>query len=150
MNFNYYRKITKKSPPYIKMSSFKIRVILEILLNSIVCFLQFSYFAIRDRLIIKVDLFSQFYGSLEFWIHLSPLSNSPLRTYMFNCFTWISLIQHSLQSLKSYIHIYNKYIFITFFKRFCLLNPVREFLILWRGTIVLNFTPRNICSCSKK
>ena len=88
--------------------------------------------------------------SLEFWIHLSPLSNSPLRTYMFNCFTWISLIQHSLQSLKSYIHIYNKYIFITFFKRLCLLNPVREFLILWRGTIVLNFTPRNICSCSKK
>ena len=57
-----YRKITKTSRTYIKMSSFKIRVIVEILLNSIVCFLQFSSTYIRVRLIIKVVVFSRFYG----------------------------------------------------------------------------------------
>ena len=60
-----YRKIAKTSRTYIEMSSFKIRVIFEILLNSIVCFLQFSSGYIRVRLIIKVDLFSRFYGIFE-------------------------------------------------------------------------------------
>jgi hypothetical protein len=35
------RRIAKTSRTYIKMSSFRIRVIFEIVLNSIVCFLQF-------------------------------------------------------------------------------------------------------------
>ena len=58
-----YRKIAKTSRTYIKMSTFQIRVIFEILLNSIVCFLQFSSGYIRVRVIIKVDLFSGFYGT---------------------------------------------------------------------------------------
>ena len=41
---------------------FKIRVIFEILLSSIVCFLQFSSCYIQVRVIIKVMVFLQFYG----------------------------------------------------------------------------------------
>ena len=59
----YYRKIAKTSRTYIKMSTFQIRVIFEILLNSIVCFLQFSSGYIQVSVIIKVDLFSGFYGT---------------------------------------------------------------------------------------
>ena len=47
------------------MSSFKIRVIFEILLNSIVCFLQFGSSYNQVRLKIKVDLFSRFYGNFR-------------------------------------------------------------------------------------
>ena len=57
-----YRRIAKTSRTYIKMSTFQIRVIFEILLNSIVCFLQFSSGYIQISVIIKVDLFSGFYG----------------------------------------------------------------------------------------
>ena len=63
LTFRYYRKIAKTSRTYIKMSTFQIRVIFEILLNSIVCFLQFSSGYIQVSVIIKVDLFSGFYGS---------------------------------------------------------------------------------------
>ena len=45
---------------------FKIRVIFEILLNSIVCFFQFSSGYIRVRVVIKVDLFSGFYGIFKY------------------------------------------------------------------------------------
>ncbi len=41
---------------------FKIRVVFEILLNSIVCFFAFSSSYIQVRVIIKVELFSRFYG----------------------------------------------------------------------------------------
>ena len=58
-----YRKIAKTSRTYIKMSLIKIRVIFEILLNSIVCFLQFSSSYIQIRVIIKVEVFPRLYGS---------------------------------------------------------------------------------------
>ena len=78
-----YRKIAKTSRTYIKLSMFKIRVIFEILLNSIVCFLQFSSGHVRVRVIIKVDLFSGFYGMFlgKFWncqkLFILQLSKTP-------------------------------------------------------------------------
>ena len=45
---------------------FKIRVVFEILLNSIVCFFAFSSSYIRVRGIIKVEVFSRFYGNWHF------------------------------------------------------------------------------------
>ena len=93
--------------------------------------------------------------SLEFWIHLSlspqSFSSQNLYVQLFH----MNLSHSAFSSIFEIIHtyIFTTSIFITFFKsliRLCLLNPVREFLILWCGTIVLNFTPRNICSCSKK
>ena len=93
--------------------------------------------------------------SIEFWIHLSLPSVILLLELICSIVSHESLSFSILFNLwnHTYLHIFTTSIFITFFKsliRLCLLNSVREFLILWRGTIVLNFTPRNICSCSKK
>ena len=64
--YKWYRKIAKTSRPYIKMSTLKIWVIFEILLNSIVYFLQFSSGYIRVQVIIKVVVFSRFYSMSQF------------------------------------------------------------------------------------
>ena len=93
--------------------------------------------------------------SLEFWIHLSlspqSFSSQNLYVQLFH----MNLSHSAFSSIFEIIHTYLQQVyFYNFFLKsyvlLCLLNSVREFLILWRGTIVLNFTPRNICSCSKK
>ena len=62
-----YRRIPKTTRRCIKNSMLMISVIFKILLNSIVCFLRIfpSYFGVRG--IIKVVVFSRFYGIL-LWI----------------------------------------------------------------------------------
>ena len=114
MNFNYYRKIAKTSPPYIKMSSFKIRVILEILLNSIVCFLQFSSGYIQVSVIIKVDLFSGFYGTYVLYnLEIFPIWFSAY--WCKSCGIDMELISFFLQI--SYIQLEcKKYEKVCFFK----------------------------------
>ena len=81
------------------MSSLKIRVIFEILLNSIVCFLQFSSSYNQVRLIIKVDLFSRFYG---IYLHIFELFPSiPLFSYhVCNCTCISSPWQHKFSFIQ--------------------------------------------------
>ena len=78
---------------------FKIRVVFEILLNSIVCFFAFSSSYIRVRVIIKVEVFSRFYGTfIILSILISPdncLREIPLPHYyiiIFNVmyFFWVN------------------------------------------------------------
>ena len=57
-----YRRIAKTTRHCIKNSKLMISVIFKILLNSIVCFLLISSSYFRVRGIIKVAVFSRFYG----------------------------------------------------------------------------------------
>ena len=57
-----YRRIAKTTRRCIKMSSILIRVIFEILLNIIVCFLHFSSSYIQVRVIFEFVVFTGLYG----------------------------------------------------------------------------------------
>ena len=60
--YTRYRRIAKTTRHCIKNSMLMISVIFKILLNSIVCFLHISSSYFRVRGIIKVVVFSRFYG----------------------------------------------------------------------------------------